>query len=125
MTAMAKTKGKNAIAQAMVAIQRESFGRAVKKGVMVAFGTDAGAFPWAENAASELGWMVRYGMTPMAAIRSATSVDATLLGRGDLGAVAPGRLADLVAVAGDPVADVTELERVTFVMKGGAVYKGP
>jgi imidazolonepropionase-like amidohydrolase len=62
-------------------------------------------------------------MTPMQAIKSATSVAAELLGEADdLGAVAPGRYADLVAVAGDPLADITQLERVTFVMKGGTVY---
>jgi imidazolonepropionase-like amidohydrolase len=68
---------------------------------------------------------VRYGMTPMQAIKSATSVAARLLGQEEnLGSIAPGRFADLVAVAGDPLADITELERVTFVMKDGAIYKG-
>jgi imidazolonepropionase-like amidohydrolase len=69
--------------------------------------------------------MVRYGMSPMAAIQSATVVAAQLLDqRRDLGSIEPGRFADIVAVAGDPLKDIGELERVTFVMKGGVVYKG-
>jgi len=68
--------------------------------------------------------MVRYGMTPMQAIKSATSVAAALLDqRENLGVVGPGHYADLIAVAGDPLSDITELQRVTFVMKGGVVYK--
>ena len=68
--------------------------------------------------------MVRYGMTPLQAIHAATSVAAALLGQeADLGSVEPGRYADIVAVKGDPLADITELERVSFVMKGGVVYK--
>ena len=68
--------------------------------------------------------MVRYGMTPMQAIQSATSVAAELLGQeANLGTVEPGRYADVVAVKGDPLADIAELERVSFVMKGGTVYK--
>jgi imidazolonepropionase-like amidohydrolase len=69
--------------------------------------------------------MVRYGMTPMEAIKSATSVAARLLGQElQLGTLEAGKLADIVAVRGDPLSDITELERVTFVMKGGVVYKG-
>ena len=69
--------------------------------------------------------MVRYGMTPMQAIRSATVVAAELLrAEADLGAIEPGKYADIMAVAGDPLEDVAELERVRFVMKGGRVYKG-
>ena len=68
--------------------------------------------------------MVRYGMTPMAAIKSATSVAAQLLGEDSrIGTIEPGRLADIVAVRGNPLTDITELERVTFVMKGGVVCK--
>lgn len=104
--------------------ERRAFGRAVKKGVKIAFGTDAGGFAWTEiPIAREFAYYVQYGMTPMQAIQSATSVAAELLGEsGSLGAVAPGRYADLVAVGGDPLADITELERVRFVMKGGTVY---
>jgi len=68
--------------------------------------------------------MVRYGMTPMQAIKAGTSVAAELLGRQDeLGSIAPGHYADIVAVAGDPLQDIGELERVKFVMKGGTVYR--
>jgi imidazolonepropionase-like amidohydrolase len=108
----------------MVDLERQAFGKAVRKGVKISYGTDAGGYAWTENQAKEFAYMVRYGMTPMQAIRSATSVAAELLGRADdLGTLAPGRYADVVAVAGDPLADVTELERVRFVMKGGAVVR--
>ena len=109
----------------MVELERIAFGKAVAKGMLIAFGTDAGGFPWTENQAKEFAYMVRYGMTPMQAIKSATTVAAQLLGQEEnMGAVAPGRFADLVAVAGDPLQDITELERVVFVMKDGVVYKG-
>ncbi len=109
----------------MVELERIAFGKAVAKGMLISFGTDAGGFPWTENQAKEFSYMVRYGMTPMQAIRAATSVATRLLGQEDnLGSLAPGRFADLVAVAGDPLADITELERVTFVMKDGVIYKG-
>lgn len=109
----------------MVELERIAFGKAVAKGMLISLGTDAGGFPWTENQAKEFSYMVRYGMTPIQAIKSATSVAAQLLGQEEnLGSVAPGRLADLVAVAGDPLKDITELERVTFVMKDGLVYKG-
>jgi imidazolonepropionase-like amidohydrolase len=109
----------------MVELEREAFGKALKNGVAIAYGTDVGGFPWTENQAQELGIMVRYGMTPAAAIRSATVVAATLLDRKDeLGTLEKGKLADIIAVAKDPLADITELERVSFVMKGGKIYKG-
>lgn len=109
---------------AMVELERRAFARAVKKGVKIVFGTDAGGFPWTEiNQAREFQYYVDYGMTPMQGIKSATSLAAELLGQRDnLGAVAPGLLADLVAVGGDPLQDITELQRVKFVMKGGVVY---
>ncbi len=110
----------------MVDLERQAFAKALKKGVKISYGTDAGGYAWTENQAKELGYMVRYGMTPMQAIQSATSVAAALLDQQDnLGSLEPGRYADVVAVAGDPLADVTELERVQFVMKGGEVVKGP
>jgi imidazolonepropionase-like amidohydrolase len=110
----------------MVELEREAFGKALKKGVAIAYGTDVGGYPWTENQAQELGIMVRYGMTPAAAIHSATLVAATMLDRkDDLGSLEVGKWADLIAVAKDPLADITELERVTFVMKGGQVFKGP
>ena len=105
-------------------LEAKAFGLAVRKGVKIAFGTDAGGFPWTENAAKEFSFMVRYGMKPMQAIQSATLVAADLLERpNDMGALEPGKFADMVAVAGDPLSDVTELERVRFVMKGGQVFK--
>ena len=109
---------------ALVALERRAFGRAVRKGVKIALGTDVGGFPWTEiNQAKEFEYYVQYGMTPMQAIQSGTSVAAALLGQEqNLGAVAPGLFADIVAVAGDPLRDITELQRVRFVMKGGTVY---
>ena len=109
----------------MVDTQRAAFGKAVKKGVKIAFGTDAGGFTWtALHQARELRYYVDYGMTPMAAIRSATAVAAELLGWQDrLGSVEGGKLADIIAVPGDPLADITVLEKAQFVMKAGVVYK--
>jgi len=110
----------------MVDLEKLAFAKALKKGVKISYGTDAGGYAWTENQAKELSYMVRYGMTPMQAIQSATSVAAALLDQQDnLGSLLPGRYADVVAVAGDPLKDVSELERVTFVMKGGEVVKGP
>ncbi len=109
---------------ALVALERRAFARAVRKGVKIALGTDVGGFPWTEiNQAKEFEYYVQYGMTPMQAIQSGTSVAAALLGQEqNIGAVAPGLYADLVAVAGDPLRDITELQQVKFVMKGGMVY---
>jgi imidazolonepropionase-like amidohydrolase len=105
-------------------LQRQNFSRAVKAGVPIAFGTDAAIFPHGWNA-RQFAIMVRYGMTPLEAIRSATLRAAALMGWADrAGTIAPGAWADLIAVAGDPLQDVSELERVVFVMKGGAVIKG-
>jgi imidazolonepropionase-like amidohydrolase len=103
--------------------QRENFQKAVRAGVKVAYGTDAGVYPHGWNA-KQFAHMVRWGMTPIQAIQAATANAADLLGWGDrVGSVEPGRYADLVAIAGDPLADVTVLERVGFVMKGGEVFK--
>jgi len=109
----------------MVETEKSAFGRALKKGVRIAFGTDAGGFSWTElSEAREFKYYVEYGMTPMQAIRTATTVAAEVLGMSDrLGSIEAGKFADLVAVSGDPLADITELERVKFVMKGGVVYK--
>jgi imidazolonepropionase-like amidohydrolase len=109
---------------ALVQLERRAFGRAVRRGVKIAMGTDVGGFPWTEiNQAKEFEYYVQYGMTPMQAIQSGTSVAATLLGQEqNIGALAPGLYADIVAVAGDPTRDITELQRVKFVMKGGTVY---
>jgi imidazolonepropionase-like amidohydrolase len=104
-------------------LQRANFARAVKAGVKMAFGTDAAIFPHGWNA-KQFAFMVKCGMTPQQAIQAATVNAADLLGWSDrAGAVAPGLYADLIAVSGDPLQDITELERVKFVMKGGVVYR--
>jgi len=104
-------------------LQRENFQKAVKAGVKMAFGTDAGVYPHGDNA-KQFAYMVKYGMTPAQAIRAATSSAADLMGRAkDVGTVEPGKYADLIAVSGDPLKDVRVLENVGFVMKGGVVYK--
>ena len=103
--------------------QRENFMKAVTSGVKAAFGTDAGIFPHGWNA-RQFAYMVEWGMTPTQAIQAATVNAADLLGWSDrVGSIAAGKLADIIAVAGDPLADMKVLERVGFVMKGGVVYK--
>lgn len=103
--------------------QRQAFRKAVKAGARIAFGTDAGVFPHGLNA-RQFKYMVRYGMTPMQAIRSATSDAAALLGWSkDVGAVAPGRFADLIAVPADPLGDIAVLERISHVVKGGELIR--
>ena len=105
-------------------IHEESFKKALKAHLKIAFGTDIGGIPWTEPIAEEFSYMVKFGMTPMDAIRSATSRAAELLDRqGQLGEIREGAFADIVAVAGDPLADVKELEHVRFVMKDGKVFK--
>ncbi|MBB4864880.1 imidazolonepropionase-like amidohydrolase [Pseudomonas nitritireducens] len=100
-------------------VQREGFRKAVKAGVKVAFGTDAGVYPHGQNA-RQFAYMVKYGMTPMQAIQAATVVAAELLNwQQDVGAVEVGRYADLIAVDGDPLADIALLEKTPQVMKGG------
>src|SRR6266571_1084927 len=102
---------------------RASFQRALKMKVKIASGSDAGDFPPAQ-AAKELELMVAYGMPPLRAIQAATLVDAELLGWQDrIGAIEAGKLADLIAVEGDPLADIAALRRVRFVMKGGVVFR--
>ncbi len=109
----------------MVDLEKAAFQKALKKKVKIALGTDAGGFDWKElNQAKEFGYYVNYGMTPMQAIRSGTVVPAELLGWSDkMGTIEAGKWADVVAVSGDPLKDITELERVKFVMKGGAIFK--
>jgi len=100
------------------------FRKALAAGVKIVFGTDAGGFPWTENEAKEFSYMVKWGMSPIGAIRSATSVGAELLDmKGKIGEISPGAFADIVAVSGDPLKDITALEHVSFVMKDGRVYK--
>jgi imidazolonepropionase-like amidohydrolase len=109
----------------MVDLEKVAFQKALKKNVKIALGTDAGGFDWKElNEAEEFVYYANYGMTPMQAIRSGTTVPAELLGWSDkVGAIEAGKWADIVALSGDPLKDITELKRAKFVMKGGAVYK--
>jgi imidazolonepropionase-like amidohydrolase len=127
-------QGRGGIWPDMIPMEREAFAKALRRGVKIAYGTDAGGYAWTENQAKELSIMVRYGMQPMAAIKSATSVAAALLDpicppqaavcpSSDIGAVAPGKFADLVAVDKNPLEDISSLEHVFFVMKGGEVVK--
>ncbi len=103
--------------------QRENFEKAFKAGVKMAFGTDAGVYPHGDNA-KQFAVMVRFGMTPAQAIRTATFNSADLLGRSkDIGTIENGKFADIIAVDGDPLQDVTRLQNVGFVMKGGVIYK--
>ncbi|MGD0136977.1 MAG: amidohydrolase family protein, partial [Bryobacteraceae bacterium] len=104
-------------------LQRDNFRKAVEAGLKMSFGTDSGVCAYGQNA-KQFAWMVKYGMTPIQAIQSATSAAADLLGRSsELGSIQPGKYADVIAVAGDPLRDVSVLEHVRFVMKDGKVYK--
>ena len=110
----------------MIKIHEDTFRRALKAGVKIAFGTDAGGFDWKIDPAKEFPIMVKYGMTPAQALHSANMSAAELLGMQDkIGSVEAGKYADIVAVPGDPMADVQQLEKVNFVMKGGVVYVRP
>ena len=111
-------------AKQIIPVAQESHRQAIKAGVKIAFGTDAAVYPHGVNA-REFAVYVGYGMTPIEAIRTATSGAADLLGVGDRGTIAPGQLADLVAVPGDPLKDIKVMEQVSFVMKGGVVVRGP
>src|SRR5713226_4716158 len=106
-------------------LQRENFAKAIQKGVKIAVGTDAGGFDWKKiNQAKEFEYYVQYGMTPMQAIWAGTSVASEVLGWSDTaGTVGAGKWADLVAVSGNPLKDITELQKVKFVMKGGVIFK--
>jgi imidazolonepropionase-like amidohydrolase len=104
-------------------LQRTNFTKAVKAGMKMSFGTDAGVCKY-EYSSRQFAFMVKYGMTPMQAIQSATSNAADLLGKADiLGSIKPGKYADVIAVNGDPLADIHAIEHVAFVMKEGKVYK--
>jgi imidazolonepropionase-like amidohydrolase len=113
--------------RARAAVHEPSFRKALKAGVKIVFGTDVGSFEWTDPEsplAMEFGRMVELGMTPEAAIRSATSSAAEMLGMaGQIGVIAPGAFADVIAVAGDPLRDVSALRTVGFVMKGGEVFR--
>jgi imidazolonepropionase-like amidohydrolase len=104
-------------------LHRQNFAKAVRAGVKMSFGTDAGVCPHGINA-RQFAFMVRYGMTPMQAIQSATKNAADLLGKSDLlGSLQPGKYADIIAVSGDPLENIRVLENVKFVMKEGKIYK--
>jgi imidazolonepropionase-like amidohydrolase len=101
-----------------------SFKKALTAGVKIVYGTDMGGIPWTESEAQDFPKMVEFGMKPMAAIQSATTRAAEMLEMtGKLGVLAPGAYADVIAVSGDPLHDITELEHVRFVMKDGEVFK--
>ena len=104
-------------------LQRQNFKRAQAAGVKMVFGTDAGIYPHGDNG-KQFAIMVRYGMTPLQAIQSATVNAADALARKDVGVIEPGRFADMVAVRGDPTVDVTLLEAPAVVIQGGAIVKG-
>jgi imidazolonepropionase-like amidohydrolase len=105
-------------------LHETTFRKALKANLKIVFGTDIGGIPWQEPIAEEFKWMVKLGMTPTAAIQAATSRPAEMLGsKGELGVVAEGAYADIIAVGADPLKDIGELEKVKFVMKDGAVFK--
>ena len=105
-------------------IQREGFRKAHRAGVKMVYGTDSGVHPHGDNG-KQFRWMVQYGMTPAQSIQTATANAAEALGRKDIGVIEAGRYADIVAVKGNPAQDVSLLEQVDFVMKGGEVVKKP
>ncbi len=111
-------------ARVVDAAAQESHRRAFRSGVKIAFGTDAGCFPHGQNT-REFVTLVEWGMRPLDAIRAATINAADLLGTPDCGVIAPGRLADIIAVPGNPLEDVKRLQQVCFVMKGGTVVRTP
>jgi len=103
--------------------QRENFEKAFRAGAKMAFGTDAGVYPHGDNA-KQFAYMVKFGMTPAQALRAATATSAAAIKRDkDVGTIEAGKFADIIAVDADPLKDVTVMEKVSFVMKGGTVYK--
>ncbi len=119
-----RAKAGNAINLQMLQTLPQIFKKALQKGIKIAFGTDVGGFDWQKlPQAREFSYYVKWGMTPMQAIQSATTVAAELLNKkGELGEISKGAFADIVAVDADPLKDITALEKVSFVMKDGKVY---
>jgi imidazolonepropionase-like amidohydrolase len=110
--------------RARAAVHEITFKKALRAHLKIVFGTDMGGIPWTEPIAEEFKRMVGLGMAPMDAIQSATSRAAELLEmKGEIGVIAPGAYAEVIAVTGDPLKDIGELERVKFVMHNGAVFK--
>ena len=110
--------------RARVAEHEQSFKKALQAGLKIVFGTDVGGFSWEQPIAQEFPYMVKFGMSPMDTIRSATIAPAEMLGMsGQIGVIAPGAYADVIAVQGDPLKDITELGRAKFVMHNGQVFK--
>ncbi len=111
--------------RARAAEHEQSFKQALQAGLKIVFGTDVGGFSWEQPIAQEFPYMVKFGMSPMDAIRSATTAPAEMLGMtGQLGVIAPGAYADVIAVSGNPLSDITELGHVKFVMHNGKVFEG-
>ena len=117
-------EGRGGVWPKMVAVHQQTFQRALKAGVKIAFGTDVGGFSWDINPAVQFKSMVKLGMTPAQAIRSTTLDAAELLGWQDqIGTLEAGKFADIVAVPGNPLEDITNLEKVFWTMKGGETFK--
>jgi imidazolonepropionase-like amidohydrolase len=116
-------EGRGPLGRRSTELLAAAFKKGLAKGVKIALGSDAGAFPWTENPAQELACMVERGMTPLQAIQSATLVAADLLGRQDLGTLEPGALADLLALLENPLKDIAALQRLSTVVKGGVVIR--
>lgn len=111
-------------ARTAIASVSQMFQKALAKGVNIGLGTDAAVYPHGRNA-QEFVLMVKNGMKPIDALKSATSADAVLLGITDRGTLEAGKLADVIAVPGDPTVDITATQKVSFVMKDGTIYKRP
>ena len=119
-----RTAEGNSFSAQVLPYRERAFRAAMRAGVKISYGTDVGGFAWDQPVASDFPYMVRYGMTPMQAIKSATTVAAELLGQtNNIGSIQAGRFADVIAVSADPLQDISVLGRVTFVMKGGVIYK--
>jgi imidazolonepropionase-like amidohydrolase len=105
-------------------IEEDTFRRALQAGVKIAFGTDVGAFEWDMSPARQLVTMVKWGMTPAQALRSVTASGAELMGmQNDIGTLEPGKFADIIAISGNPLQDISVMQKTSFVMKGGVVFK--